>query len=108
MKPNNIFLVLYGNFRKHYLRYRNKRILIITYDYWVICYFVALREGVAKVAPSYFGDFLQGVAGRLAQDTTLQKPQNCWDYLAKTDGFGKGFRKGKAGTPKNYKLCISF
>ena len=22
-----------------------------------------LREGVAKVAPSYFGDFLQGVAG---------------------------------------------
>jgi hypothetical protein len=35
-----------------------------------------LREGVAKVAPSHFGDFLQGVAGRLAPAMTLQKPQN--------------------------------
>ena len=46
-----------------------------------------MREGVAKVAPSYFGDFLQGVAGRLAPATTMQKPQNSWDYLAKTDGI---------------------
>jgi hypothetical protein len=35
-----------------------------------------MREGVAKVAPSYFGDFLQGVAGRLAQAMTMQKHQN--------------------------------
>ena len=33
----------------------------------------ALREGVAKVAPSYFGDFFVGVAGRLAPATTSQK-----------------------------------
>jgi hypothetical protein len=49
--------------------------------------FLGKREGVAKVAPSNFGDFLQGVAGRLAQATPMQKPQNCWDYLAKTDGI---------------------
>ena len=34
----------------------------------------AQREGVGKVAPSDFGDFLQGVAGRLAPATTMQKP----------------------------------
>ena len=28
-----------------------------------------------------------GVAGRLAPATTMQKPQNSWDYLAKTDGI---------------------
>jgi hypothetical protein len=52
-----------------------------------------MREGVAKVAPSYFGDFLQGVAGRLAPATTMQKPQNSWDYLAKTDGIFTTFLK---------------
>ena len=30
----------------------------------------ALREGVAEVAPSYFGDFFVGEAGRLAPATT--------------------------------------
>jgi hypothetical protein len=29
-------------------------------------YEFALREGVAEVAPSHFGDFFVGVAGRLA------------------------------------------
>ena len=65
---------------------------------------IGLREGVAKVAPSYFGAFLQGVAGRLAQARTMQKPQNSWDYLAETDGFGMGISMGKAGTPKEKKL----
>ncbi len=46
-------------------------------------YFGTLREGEAKVAPSYFGDFLLGERRFAKTPGDLSKKhQYSWDYLA--------------------------